>query len=643
MEDYSSIGEPSPSYSNSISNPDPFSLYSKIQAPPLNKKEFNSLPKLNNSQQLDIYRLFCLHANLNNIIAKIPTTLLRISNTNLCYLVQNNKYGAIITRLCSDEDFFAGVPEKNGNDNPVCCYKVLGKRTQFLYTKESAMSLWSSSTETSDKMQIFIQPRTKPSSLTRVHWRIGGRTKFFLISNKTKPVYKRKTEDKRTRSITMTPKNFRSTMSLSILKGNDRNSIDCLTPATERLVVDRCPSLKNFRNLGNSTDRFSAEEQVIETNQNPIINTKVSDGILVIEDTVKVPEIESMLEKIINFLRKQAYKDEELREITFDFIYGKDRKWVFLDCVEVSLKNSEIKLELGEINLGEVSQVKRAISFPDTKAETNSDFLKALNMDQSPEITIEGAVMYPFMKNSPPRPSKTMHTPQLPPISNSKHVKIEEKSDPAMTLKPSNLARIKNLKQQSFKVYEKRSSTRKRTIILQDPQLKKSKTEDFHDKNDFYNTSKSLWDDTYDVHIKRCFMDAIRKIDEMNMNTELLKVKSRNLVETYGGDDFWNKFIMALYKRIFSSEELSKYFSSSNLKMITKGMLRVFNGCATFEFRREIRLAHEKMGITEREFNLYSQLFEDTLTQFGINEVDKHVIMTQIRSMKCLICKAQMP
>ncbi|CAG9316740.1 unnamed protein product [Blepharisma stoltei] len=652
MEDNSSVGEPISIYSTSISTPYPLGLYKKIQTPNAHKKGFNSLPKLNNSQQFDIYRLFCLHANLNNIIAKIPTTLLRISNTNLCYLVQNNKYGAIITRLCTDDDFFAEIPDKNDNENPVCCYKILGKPTQFLYTKESAVSLWNSSTETSDKMQIFVQPRSKPSSLTRAYWRFGGRTKFYLIANKTRPLLRRRTAiptDYTKRSMTLTPKNIRSNMNLPLFKIINRNTNECMTPATERPMIDHCPSLSSFRNFGNFTERFSGEDQFPDQNTNPIVNTRASDGIMVIEDTVKVPEIENMVDKIVSFLRKQVYKEEELREITFDFILSKEKKWTFLDCVEISLKNHEIKLEIGEINLGEPSQVKRAISFMETKPEVNIHVLKALSTERGAELNSVEEFVCPFSNLSSQRSSKAHHPPQISQSSShisTKHVKIVAKDDPVLSLKPSNLARIKNLKKQSIKAYQNRSLTKKLTImdqIHQDNQAKKVKIEETEEKNDFYNTSKSLWDNKYDVHIKKCFTDAIRKIDEMNMNTELLKVRSRNLVEAYGGDEFWNKFIISLYKRILSSDDLKQHFLDSNMKMIFKGMFKVFNGCATFEFRRKIKVAHERLGIPEEDFNLYSQMFEDTLNEFNISDVDKQVIMAQIRSMKCLICKPIMP
>jgi len=40
------------------------------------------------------------------------------------------------------------------------------------------------------------------------------------------------------------------------------------------------------------------------------------------------------------------------------------------------------------------------------------------------------------------------------------------------------------------------------------------------------------------------------------------------------------------------------------------------------------------MGITEKEFNMYTEIFESTLCEHGIKEEDRHIIMTQIKSMK---------
>ncbi|CAG9334689.1 unnamed protein product [Blepharisma stoltei] len=213
--------------------------------------------------------------------------------------------------------------------------------------------------------------------------------------------------------------------------------------------------------------------------------------------------------------------------------------------------------------------------------------------------------------------------------------KVNQKLEQIISLKPSPSMKSSNIKEQSIKAYQSWYN------IRGNPTLNSSESEPDSEVPPAQSPPVStIWNDKTALHVKKCFADIAGKIDEMNMNTELLKVKTQNLVRKYGGDEFWKEFIESLYQKIMSPDYgLDKYFSSSNLEMITWGMFQVFNGCATMQFRRRIKAAHINMGITEKEFNTYCDLFESTLVEFGVEERDKVAIMSQIRSMKCLICR----
>lgn len=126
------------------------------------------------------------------------------------------------------------------------------------------------------------------------------------------------------------------------------------------------------------------------------------------------------------------------------------------------------------------------------------------------------------------------------------------------------------------------------------------------------------------------------------MNVQLAKIKKQNLVEKYGGHDFWNKFILSLFNKILKNDHLSAMFKNSrleNFEMIVSGMFKIFDGNVSLEFRRKVRTVHQNLGITNIHFNNYSNAFEATLHEFNVEEDEKCVIMSQIRSMKGLICK----
>lgn len=73
--------------------------------------------------------------------------------------------------------------------------------------------------------------------------------------------------------------------------------------------------------------------------------------------------------------------------------------------------------------------------------------------------------------------------------------------------------------------------------------------------------------------------------------------------------------------------------------MIITGLNAVFNGKVNLEFRRKIRMIHKHMGLTEAEFNTFVSLFEDTINEFQIEDDDKKMVMSQLRSTKSLICR----
>ncbi|CAG9319260.1 unnamed protein product [Blepharisma stoltei] len=73
--------------------------------------------------------------------------------------------------------------------------------------------------------------------------------------------------------------------------------------------------------------------------------------------------------------------------------------------------------------------------------------------------------------------------------------------------------------------------------------------------------------------------------------------------------------------------------------MIVTGMFKIFNCNVSLEFRRKVRGSHLNRGINEIQYNSYSELFEKTLMEFEVDEDDRYLIMKQIKSMKCLICR----
>ncbi|CAG9319269.1 unnamed protein product [Blepharisma stoltei] len=647
-----------------------------------NHREFNSLPKLYNGQQFDPFRLFSTFAKQNNLCINIPITLVRLCTVGQPYLVQSNKYGAVTSKQCSEGEFFNLYNGKSDHESPIYCYKTVGHETIFLYTRESAESLWNSTSNTAARIQHFVHCRSKPSSIIRVHWRVGMKSKYFLISNRVKYNFTQKeTTIKKLNTITMVSKKKRS----NTMMGGDFRYTDMIsktsksinnpfkvTLAQDKLKHKRTESLMSQNSILNPAfyDKNLCEISTVmslpnNTNSN-IVNPRELDTITVIEDTVKVADIENMVNRITKFLCDNAYRNGELGEMLLDFTCDKDKKWVFLDSKEIVLQQKM---------LPEIRYVKRADLPPKMKRRTLSYVnmpkpnIKNFNFNIKINQIADSTPKCPYLPSSPQldesKPLRKMSlTPGVmqscPFILNSplndsqksginesdfmeKWHKASKKIDHAVSLKPSMMARLVDAEEQSIRAYQARhikSDSMTDLTITNSPEEGKK---DIHESpaSNIHNTSNSLWDNKYNDHINKCFTDVIDKIDEMNMNTELLKIKSRNLVEAYGGDEFWSRFISSLYKKITACDALTKFYEHYNLQTIFNGMFKVFNGCATLDFRRRIKAVHEGMGITEKEFNLYVDIFDSVLREHDVKDEDIHIIMIQIRSMKWLICRGK--
>lgn len=84
---------------------------------------------------------------------------------------------------------------------------------------------------------------------------------------------------------------------------------------------------------------------------------------------------------------------------------------------------------------------------------------------------------------------------------------------------------------------------------------------------------------------------------------------------------------------------MNKFFKNSNLKMLYSGLMNLFNGNISLEYRRKVRAAHANLKISEKEFFELSDLVEMTMKEFDMSNEDTEIIISNIRSMKHLIIK----
>ncbi|CAG9334573.1 unnamed protein product [Blepharisma stoltei] len=620
------------------------------------KKGLNSLPKLFNGKPINIYNFFALYSNSGNFNVNIPTTLIKSEDLPNHCLLRTKSNGMLHCRSCSHNEFFVFSHKNKTPDSQIYLYKSLFRESLVFQSKTSAEDFWKSSKDLSGIMQCHVECISKPVSITRVLWRLGMASKYYSIISCDKPIirsrdtqkrvtcpassFKRKKNVSQSIDFRYTDMMFRTSKSInnpfkvnSLSKSNlkERPKV-----ASSEIIIDEPQLPKKSRSEDSSAEIHKKKKQIININD--------PEGFVVVESKNKVPEIELMINEIVYFLNAHVFKEEELKGAIFEFLNDKENKWVFLNCKEISL-NSKLPAEISDLarNDAKLPQKRRSKSSVTLKlCESKPDSPICSEIDsieqEKRHSVVDDKIKLPFRirttRNKLTQAKMNCSEKELLERCN----KVNEKLEQIASLNPMSYLKDVNLKEQSMKSYQNRfqlenysfnsSQPKPEPSIIETPSITKQES-----------TTNAVFNDKILDHTRKLISDGINHLDEMKMNTELLKVKSHNIVGKYGGDEFWNRFIGSLYQKVLTYESLKSYFKHPNMKMIVDGMFKIFNGCATLEFRRNVRSSHTSLGISESNFLLYVKIFEDTLDEFEVDERDKHVIMSQIKSMKCLICR----
>ncbi|CAG9319273.1 unnamed protein product [Blepharisma stoltei] len=651
---------------------DPFSLAngraSLINSPQkandMFSKGLSNLPKLFNSKPIDIYSLFALYSASRSFNVNIPTTIIKTEDLEHTVMLRTKTNGILHCRPCGINDFFALSQKNKKHEAQIYLYKSLYRESIVFHSKESAEAFWKSSKDSSAIVQYYVKCMSSQVSLTRVLWR-SGKTKYFNIISCEKPIIRSQDFQKRTTCPSSSFKrkktqsiDFRYT-NLILKTSMSINNPYKINAASKSSLKER-PKLTNSFSEANMDDpsfmirKTRSDDPSIfafkaKQNQKYILNKNNPESFIVVENKNKIPEIEAMISEIIDFLNAYIFKEEDLKGAIFEFVYDRDSKWVFLNCKEISL-NSKLPPEVDNLKRYEANtQKRRSKSFVMLKSyenKTDSPMCSDADSKQA-AITTEEQVKCPFrIRTSPKHHHAQGHRSEKELLERCN--KVNEKIDQIVNLNPLNYLRDVDFKEQSIKAYQARfqlesysffaSQNKEEGSVRTTEASSPSKIENWSPAKTEPITNAVFTDKMLD-HTRKFISEGINHLDEMRMNTELLKIKRHNIVGKYGGDEFWSMFIDSLYQKILSFESLKAYFKTSCVKMIADGMFKIFNGCATLEFRRNVRSAHNSLGISESNFSLYIKLFEDTLIEFNVEEEDKQMIMSQIKSMKCLICR----
>ncbi|CAG9312013.1 unnamed protein product [Blepharisma stoltei] len=595
-------------------------------------KKLNSiLPKNQFHNRINIFEEFIKHPDVS-IGINVPPTLVRIAQSAVPFLIQTLKNGKVATRVYQEGEFFIQNKE---DDNSIFCYKAQNKETVLFFDGESAKLMWESSQEPV-AMQPFIESLSNPPSLTRIVWKEGSKTKYFSIINKKKIPVRSKSGTKVTLDKKVKQARLRSCVSpfeysKSILKTTKsvnnpfKLNSNLKFPRFESSPSNSKASLNqsDFSNIKKNLI-WSDVEKIIEVDRtkNFLVNSKVPENCISLETKGKFDEIDKMTFNVVNFLNEHVFKDFKISAIVLDFIQDKSRKWILLKCRECSFDS--------HFDINFHHEKERSSSLPRRKLSSSSS--KGSNSFHEemaePEI-LDNRLSF----NN--REELKCNEAQVQSKKKPKSIPLDEISEKDLSGRYEKINKIANQK----------------TIITPNI-IKEPSTPQYYTSNPLLSKFKCPYhkviidqikpQDSVQNYTQQHMNEAVDSFDEIKIKGQISKLRSENLVQKYGGDLFWQEFILSLYNKVLASELLNKYFKNcklENFTMIVNGMFIIFNGQVSLEFRRKVRAMHQNMGLLEKEFDCYSNIFEDQLNEYQVEENDKQIIMSQIKSMKYLICR----
>mmetsp|Transcript_29161 Transcript_29161/g.28888 ORF Transcript_29161/g.28888 Transcript_29161/m.28888 type:complete len:504 (-) Transcript_29161:44-1555(-) len=373
-----------------------------------------------------------------------------------------------------------------------------------------------------------------------------------------------------------------------------------------------------------------------------LVLTKDIDSCYASEGGPKISDLENMVEQIVDFLNLHVFKKHGLKGVVLDFVKDKNNVWYLLECKEFNVdfmipieierrKKSKTRFEDNPIPRRNLQRAETLIDNIDQRLpeiNTNQDFI-----DENEEELL--ALACPFKIRS--KPKKTDHGPVSEEDFLQRLNKVSEKIDkiscthapPAklVSLDKDELVQEYLNSHNHFNSHtgETRSPTHSYTL----PGCC-SFGEDFKEDKDY---------------TKRIVTEVASSLDDMTLKIKIAKLRKVNILSKYGGEPFWGKFIFSLYNKILANEMLNKFFKNSKLQSfsyIVTGYFKLFNGNLNLELRKRIKAAHYFRGINEKEFDCYVDLFNHTLIEFNIEEEDRIGVVSELRSMRNIICRELM-
>ena len=113
---------------------------------------------------------------------------------------------------------------------------------------------------------------------------------------------------------------------------------------------------------------------------------------------------------------------------------------------------------------------------------------------------------------------------------------------------------------------------------------------------------------------------------------------SENLFDKYGGVETLTPLVREFYKSIMTTPNLARYFINTDMEVLIRHQVQfiavVMGKPAAFYEGMDMEVAHQNSNISERSFEDVIDVLEETLKDFGVEELDVIEIIDKAKSLK---------
>ena len=116
------------------------------------------------------------------------------------------------------------------------------------------------------------------------------------------------------------------------------------------------------------------------------------------------------------------------------------------------------------------------------------------------------------------------------------------------------------------------------------------------------------------------------------------KYMSETLFHKYGGVETLTPLVREFYKRIMATPNLARYFINTDMEVLIRHQVDfvavVMGKPAAFYEGMDMEAAHANSNISDRSFEDVIDVLEETLKDFGVEELDVIEIIDKAKSLK---------